>query len=86
LYSGAVGAAALDVFSPEPPALDDPLLDAPNLLLTPHSAVNVEEAEVDMERMAARNLEQMFSGRAPEALVNSVSFPVPARSTLRNAS
>jgi D-3-phosphoglycerate dehydrogenase len=76
LTSGAIGAAALDVFSPEPPFPDDPLLALPNLLLTPHSAVNVPEAEVDMERMAARNLAQMFAGQAPAALVNNVTFPV----------
>jgi len=79
LRSGAIGAAALDVFDPEPPRADDPLLTLPNLLLTPHSAVNVPEAEIDMERMAADNLAQMFAGQAPAALVNKVSFPVRSR-------
>lgn len=79
LQSGTVGAAALDVFSPEPPEADSALLNAPNLLLTPHSAVNVEAAEIDMERMAAHNLQQMFAGTAPDALVNNVAFPVRER-------
>jgi len=83
LASGAIGAAALDVFSPEPPDQENPLLGERNLLLTPHSAVNVPAAEIDMERMAASNLAEMYAGRAPAALVNRVPFPVPARSTYR---
>lgn len=38
LKSGQLGGAATDVTEPEPLAADDPLWDAPNLLLTPHVA------------------------------------------------
>jgi D-3-phosphoglycerate dehydrogenase len=69
LESGRIAVAALDVFEPEPPAADDPLLRRPNLLVTPHSAANVFEAEHDMERMAVENLIQMLRGETPESLL-----------------
>jgi len=40
LVAGKIRAAALDVLESEPPATDDPILHAPNLLLTPHLAAH----------------------------------------------
>src|SRR5438093_9067052 len=36
LHRGAIAGAALDVTDPEPLPADDPLLEAPNLLVVPH--------------------------------------------------
>ncbi|PZO60727.1 MAG: phosphoglycerate dehydrogenase, partial [Pseudoxanthomonas suwonensis] len=38
LEGGTLGAAALDVTDPEPLPAEDPLWDAPRLLITPHAA------------------------------------------------
>lgn len=45
LQSGAVAAAALDVFEAEPLPADSPLRNAPNLVLTPHLGASTAEAQ-----------------------------------------
>ncbi len=46
LASGKVGAAAVDVYTTEPPAPDNPLLSAPHTVLTPHLGASTEEAQL----------------------------------------
>lgn len=69
LDSGRISVAALDVFEPEPPAPGEPLLRHPNILVTPHSASSVLEAEHDMERMAVDNLVALLGGETPPTLI-----------------
>lgn len=45
LKSGQVKAAAIDVFSAEPPPADHPLLGLPNVLHTPHLGASSEESQ-----------------------------------------
>lgn len=44
LRDGVIAGAALDVFDPEPPPPGDPLLSAPNLLMSPHAGARTEAA------------------------------------------
>ena len=52
LLSGHVRHAAIDVFAPEPPLPDDPLLSLPNVTLTAHAGFMTPEATMTMLRRA----------------------------------
>jgi D-3-phosphoglycerate dehydrogenase len=70
LKAGRIGGLAVDVYSPEPPAPDDPILTAPNVLATPHMAAWNPQLREEMATMAFHNLWTMLSGGVPEHLVN----------------
>jgi len=57
--------AAIDVFSPEPPAPDFPLLGMENVLLTPHVAARTYSA---MENMSwvVRDIVAVIEGNKPK--------------------
>lgn len=71
LESGQLAGAALDVTVPEPLPADDPLWDAPNILITPHVAGGFHLYTVldNIARIAAENLRRLQTG---EALLNQV--------------
>ena len=63
LMAGTIAGAALDVTDPEPPAPDDPLLSAPNLLVVPHIGSATRTARERMASIAVENLLCALSGR-----------------------
>lgn len=63
LHSGHLSGAALDVFDVEPPVpQEDPLLSAPNTLLTPHIAYFTEESMEDRAAIAFDNITKYLAG------------------------
>ena len=70
LADGRLGGVAADVYDPEPPKPDDPLLAAPGVLLTPHCAAWSAELRSEMVELAMDNVWKALSGTVPEHLVN----------------
>jgi D-3-phosphoglycerate dehydrogenase len=60
LNEGKVAGAAIDVFDPEPPPADHPLVDHPQVLVTPHLGASTEEAQLAVTVEAAHLLIDFF--------------------------
>jgi phosphoglycerate dehydrogenase-like enzyme len=71
LERGKLGGAALDVASVEPLPSDNPLWDAPNLLLSPHAAASPAALFVNLHTLFRENLARHLAG---EALHNEVDL------------
>jgi D-3-phosphoglycerate dehydrogenase / 2-oxoglutarate reductase len=56
LSAGKIAGAAVDVFEPEPPPLDLPLIKHPQVVVTPHLGASTEEAQISVSIEAARLL------------------------------
>ncbi|WP_243439536.1 D-2-hydroxyacid dehydrogenase [Fundidesulfovibrio soli] len=69
LHSGRLAGAALDVLAVEPPDPANPLLAAPNCLITPHMAWASLTARKRLMAIAAENV-RMFIDGAPQNVVN----------------
>lgn len=64
LTDGIIAGAGLDVLDTEPPAANDPLLTAPNCVITPHIAWNTQEARTRLLDTAHKNLKAFIDGQA----------------------
>lgn len=62
LNSGKVGGAAVDVVSTEPIKMDNPLLEAKNMIITPHMAWASREARSRLMDIAVENVEKFQQG------------------------
>jgi glyoxylate reductase len=70
LKAGTIFAAGLDVTDPEPPAMDDPLLQLPNIVIAPHIASATFQTRNQMAEICARNLIAGITGQKLPAWVN----------------
>lgn len=71
LVGGRIAGAALDVVDPEPIPKGHPLLEAPNLILNPHTASASIEARTEMANLAVDNLLAGLSGKPMPQCVNA---------------
>jgi phosphoglycerate dehydrogenase-like enzyme len=64
LREGHLGAAAVDVFSAEPPR-DSPLLHAPNVVVTPHIGAYSYQANATMGATVVHDIARVLRGEEP---------------------
>jgi D-3-phosphoglycerate dehydrogenase len=75
LAGGKVAGAAVDVFTDEPPAPDNPLLSAPNIILTPHLGASTAEAQERAALDVADQIVDVLNGRLARYAVNAPLLP-----------
>jgi D-3-phosphoglycerate dehydrogenase len=75
LKSGHLSGAALDVFDPEPPDHDNPLLHMPNVITTPHIAGVTDQSFVDIGHSVAEQIIQVLRGERPPFVANPDAWP-----------
>ena len=66
LESGRLAGAGLDVFRTEPLPKDSPLLSAPNLVLSPHTAALTVETNEEACRTVVSSVIRVFYGQEPD--------------------
>lgn len=74
LQNEHLSAAALDVFDPEPPDLDQPLFRDERVIATPHSAFLSRESLEELRTRATTHLVQALQGERPAEVVNPAIY------------
>lgn len=74
LHEGRLGGAALDVHDRQPLAGDEPVFDAPNLLLTPHVAGITDTSMRAMSEGSVATVLALLRGERPANVVNPQVF------------
>ena len=72
LQNRAIFGAGLDVFEPEPPKPDNPLLHMENVIAVPHIGSNTQEAQQRTSLEAAMEVDRVLSGQRPLNPVNLI--------------
>lgn len=79
LAEGHLAGAGLDVFDPEPPLPDNPLLQMTNVVLTPHIASYTDRGLEAMMHGVIDQILLILQGERPPFLVNPAAWPGRAR-------
>ncbi len=78
LKNGTIAGAGTDVYCSEPPAADDPLLNCPNLIVSPHSAAQTREAVIKMAQMCVRGCLAVCQGKKWPYVADKSVYDHPA--------
>ena len=69
LVEHRIAGAGLDVFDPEPPSVDDPLLALDNVVLAPHGIAMTQELFSDCGALDIKAVIDVMHGREPDNIV-----------------
>jgi len=83
LEAGTIAGAGLDVMTPEPLPPDDPLVRAPNIVLSPHLGSGTLETRTKMAHLAVDGLMAGLRGERVRHLLNPDALSAPRTSTRR---
>jgi phosphoglycerate dehydrogenase-like enzyme len=75
LQDGHLAGAGLDVFDPEPPLPDNPLLRMANVVVTPHVASNTDKGYWRMSQSVVDQVLQVLAGERPAFLIDQAAWP-----------
>jgi D-3-phosphoglycerate dehydrogenase len=78
--AGTIAGAAIDVFTKEPPAPDNPALQSDRIIVTPHLGASTEEAQVNVAVDIAEQIVSVLNGGQARYAVN---LPLVAPEALR---
>ncbi len=70
LNNDVIAGAGMDVFFPEPPDPDNPLLNAKNTVLLPHTGACTIEGHERAGMMAVKNVVDFFEGKEVKTILN----------------
>ena len=70
LKENKIAGAGIDVFTQEPPAKDNPLFKLDNVVVTPHSAANTNNAMIGMA-MVVEDVIRVLEGVKPKYPANN---------------
>lgn len=82
LNRGKIGGAAVDVYEDEPPGKEHPLLNAKNIVLSPHIGANTIEAQ---DRVAVQTAEMVVEALRGSIFVSAVNLPFEGVSDIHAA-
>ncbi len=69
IQSSHLFGAGIDVYDPEPPRPDHPILQLPNVVCTPHIASGTVERQYAINRAQFENCQRVLSGKQPLNLI-----------------
>jgi D-3-phosphoglycerate dehydrogenase len=72
LTEGHIGGAGLDVWRPEPPLPEEPLLKFPNVIFSPHLAGYSEESFDELRVRVVKQVLEVKEGKVPNWTLNGV--------------
>ena len=75
LQEGHLAGAGLDVFDPEPPLADSPLLKMKNVVITPHIASYTGAGMAAMQAGTVENIVRVLKGERPRWIANPEAWP-----------